>query len=188
MIQSQLARTVRGKFLSEEAISHKACRVGQGPHFRHLSTRGLPCLESYFCWSPSMFVIKSCLFDTFATYPDFFPLAGRDYGYQTLHLTYTIDVVKSGMIIGMFPQPLKPCVVSLIRVALSLKSTLVLFHAWYQNFPPRFNRKLNLSDLLLRSDLRRWRSTGRTGMISRFVGPLYPFFFLITWPICRTTY
>ena len=65
------------KFLSEEAISHKARRVGQGPHSRHPSTRGLPCLESYFCWSPSMFVIKFCLFDTFAAYPNFFhPQAG----------------------------------------------------------------------------------------------------------------
>ena len=106
----------------------------------------------------------------------FFP--GRDYDYQTLNLTFAINVVKFGLIIGMFPKPLKPCVVPSIRVKIhipfSLNPTLVLCHACYRTFPPRFDRKLNLSDLLLRSDLQRWRSMERTGMTSRFVGSLYP--------------
>src|SRR6267154_2542104 len=56
----------------------------------------------------------------------------------------------------------------------SLKPTLVLCHACYRTFPPRFDRKLNSSDLLLRSGLQRWRSMERTGMTSRFVGSLCP--------------
>ena len=51
--------------------------------------------------------------------------------------------------------------------------TLVLFYACYLIFLQRSNNKLNLSDLWSRSDLRRWRSMGRTGMISQFVGPPY---------------
>jgi len=59
----------------------------------------------------------------------------RDYDYQTLNLTYAVNVVKFGLIIGMFPKPLKP----------------IVAHLW------------------LRSDLRRWRSMGMTGMISRTI-------------------
>ena len=76
----------------------------------------------------------------------------------------------------MFPEPLKPCIVPSIRVALSLKSTLVSFYAWYRTFPPRFDERLNLSDLWLRSGSRRWRSTETTGMISRFVRPCICYF------------
>ena len=105
-------------------------------------------------------------------------LPGRDHDYQTLNLTFAVNVVKFGLIIGMFPKPLKPCVVPSICVKIhmpfSLKSTLVLCHACYRTFPPRFDRKLNSSDLSWRSDLQRWRSMERTGMTSRFVGSLYP--------------
>jgi cytochrome P450 len=34
----------------------------------------------------------------------------RDYDYQTLNLTFAVNVVKFGLIIGMFPKPLKPIV------------------------------------------------------------------------------
>jgi hypothetical protein len=50
-----------------------------------------------------------------ATCADYF-FSGRDYDYQTLNLTFAINVVKFGLIIGMFPKPLKPCVVPYIRV------------------------------------------------------------------------
>ena len=39
----------------------------------------------------------------------FFP--GRDYDYQTLNLTFSVNLIKFGLIISMFPKPLKPCVV-----------------------------------------------------------------------------
>ena len=55
---------------------------------------------------------------------DFCP--GRDHRYQMLNLTHTINVVQSAMIIGFFPKPLKPCVVSSsirVQVPLSLKLT-----------------------------------------------------------------
>ncbi|KAI0277137.1 cytochrome P450 [Russula aff. rugulosa BPL654] len=34
----------------------------------------------------------------------------RDYGYQNLNLTYAVNVIKFGLIIGLFPRPLKPIV------------------------------------------------------------------------------
>ncbi|KAH9992088.1 hypothetical protein BJV77DRAFT_465911 [Russula vinacea] len=40
----------------------------------------------------------------------------QNYDYQTLNLTFAETVVKSAMIIGMFPKPLKPCAVSSILV------------------------------------------------------------------------
>ena len=81
------------------------------------------------------------------------------------------------MIISLFPKPLKLRVASLSPCFLVTEHTLVLFHAYYRTFPPRFNNKLNLSDLWLRNDLRRWRSMGMTGMISRFVRPLIWYLF-----------
>jgi hypothetical protein len=148
--------------------------MGQGPHFRKPSTCSLPCYESYFCWSSSMFVFIFWFYDRFVLI--FFP--GRDYDYQTLNLSFAVNVVKFGLIIGMFPKPLKPCVVPSICVKIhmpfSLKPTLVLCHACCRTFPPRFDKKLNSSDQLSRNDLQKWRSMERTGMTSRFVGPLYP--------------
>jgi hypothetical protein len=48
--------------------------------------------------------------------------AGRDYDYQTLNLTFTVNVVKFGLITGRHvPKSLRQCVVSYIRVLLSLK-------------------------------------------------------------------
>jgi hypothetical protein len=62
--------------------------------------------------------------------------------------------------------PFHPCF-------LSLKLALVSFLELYRTFPLKFNEKLNLSDLWLRSGLRRWKNTERTGMINRFVRPSY---------------
>jgi hypothetical protein len=99
------------------------------------------------------------------------PFPGRDYDYQTLNLTFAGNAVKFGFIISLFPKPLKLSVTDSIRVSLLLNPVLALFHACYRTFPPKFNKKLNLSDLWLRSDLRRWRNMGRNGpgMINRFV-------------------
>lgn len=37
---------------------------------------------------------------------------GRDHDYQNLNLTFAVNVLKFGFIISLFPNPLKPCVVS----------------------------------------------------------------------------
>jgi hypothetical protein len=42
---------------------------------------------------------------------------GRDHDYQNLNLTFAVNVLKFGFIISLFPNPLKPCVVS-IKVSL----------------------------------------------------------------------
>jgi len=62
--------------------------------------------------------------------------------------------------------PFQPCF-------LSLNLALVSFLGLYRIFPLRFNNKLNLSDLWLRSGLRRWTNMERTGMINRLVRPSY---------------
>ena len=56
---------------------------------------------------------------------------------------------------------------------LSLNLALVSFLELYRTFLLKFKKKLNLSDLWLRSGLRRWKNTERTGMINRFVRPSY---------------
>jgi hypothetical protein len=42
--------------LKLKTTTHRECRVGQGSHSRWPCTCDLPCHESYFCWSSSMFV------------------------------------------------------------------------------------------------------------------------------------
>ncbi len=41
-------------------------------------------------------------------------ILGRDHDYQTLNLTFTANLLKFCLIIGMFPKPLKQCVLSSI--------------------------------------------------------------------------
>ena len=123
-----------------------------------------------------MLVIIFYHFNYFGCLSWFFLSPGRDHDYQTLILTYATNVFPSSGMIRMFPEPLKPCIVPSIHITLLLKSTLVLFYAWYQKFRPWFDRRLNLSDLWLRSDLRRWRNTETTGMINRFVRPCICYF------------
>jgi hypothetical protein len=45
---------------------------------------------------------------------------GRDPVYQTLNLTFAINMRKFGMIISWFPRPLKRCVVTSTLIPLSL--------------------------------------------------------------------
>ena len=162
--------TTRGngtwKVPGEKTIAHTACRVGKGPPHGISSTRDLSFFKSHFCRCSSMSVIIFW----FRTYADFY--SGRDHDYQTLNLTVAVNVMKFGSILSMFPRPFKPYVVTSICTPLLLRRTLGSLHACYRTFPYRFNKKLNLSDLWLKSDLRRW-SMERTGMINRFVRPLY---------------
>ena len=92
-----------------------------------------------------------------------------------MNLTFSTKVVMFGTIIGVFPKPLKPCIVPSVRVSFLLKPTLASCHACYRTSPPRFDKQLNSSDLWSRSDLPRWRSMGKTGVIvpSRCVRPLF---------------
>ena len=110
------------KVLSEKVmVAHRERRMGQGTHSRDHSTRGLPRHESYFRRRSSMFVTALRLSVLrFLRWPVMIFSPGRDYDYQTLNLTFAINVMKFGLIIGLFPKPLKPCVVSPIRLALSL--------------------------------------------------------------------
>jgi hypothetical protein len=111
---------VRGKVLGEKAIVHRERRMGQSPYSRDNSTRDLPYHESYFCRCSSMFVIIFPFYDPFSDLCWFF--AGRDYDYQTLNLTFAVNLLKFGMIISLFPKPLRPCVTSSIFVPLSLNT------------------------------------------------------------------
>jgi hypothetical protein len=128
--------------------------------------------KSCLCRCSSMFVINF-LFHGSPQRPLPIFFSGRDHDYQTLNSNFAVNVIKYAMIISWFPNPLKPRVFSYICITLSLNPALVSFHACYRTFPPRFDKKLNSSDPWLRNGLRRWRSTGRTGMINRFVTPLH---------------
>ena len=144
--------------------------MGQGPYPRDPSTRDLSHHESYFCRRSSMFVTALRLsVPRSLWWPVLIFSPGRDYDYQTLNLTFAVNVVKYGLIISLFPKPLRLCVITFSRVFLVTEHNLVLFHACYQASPHRFINKLNLSDPWSRRDLRKWRSMGRTGMINQFV-------------------
>ena len=51
-----------------------------------------------------------------------FLFSGRDHDYQTLNINFAANVVKFGMIISLFPKPLKPCVVTSTRAPLLLSA------------------------------------------------------------------
>jgi len=42
-------------------------------------------------------------------FADFLP--GRDPDYQTLNLTFAVNVIKYATLISLFPKPFKPCVI-----------------------------------------------------------------------------
>jgi hypothetical protein len=99
-----------------------------------------------------------------------FLVSGRNRDYQHLNLTFAVNVMKYATILSFVPRPLKPCAAVLIHGPLSppLKHILALWHACYRTSLPRFDKRLNLSDLWSRSGSRRWMNLETTGT-SRFV-------------------
>jgi hypothetical protein len=94
---------------------------------------------------------------------------GRNPEYLKLNMTFAVNVLKSGFIIGLFPKPLKPCVVSIfIPLSLLLRHTLALWHACCRTSIPRFNKRWSLSDLWSRNASQKWTNLEMSG-ISRFV-------------------
>ncbi len=55
-----------------------------------------------------MFVTFLCLFYPFSHLSDFLLRSGRNDDYQNLNLTYATQVMKSSVVLGVFPKPLKP--------------------------------------------------------------------------------
>jgi len=146
--------------------------VGEGAYHGDASTSDLQCHKSCFCRCSSLSVIVVIALWFVRSVLTLF--LGRNRDYQHLNLTFAVNVIKYGTIINMFPKPLKPCVVVPIYILLSrsLRCTLVLWHACYRISLHRFNKRLNLSDLWLRSGSQRWRNSERSG-INRFVNQCY---------------
>src|ERR1700679_1055421 len=148
--------------------------MDQGSLSRDRSTSDLPRHESCFCRSSSMFVIILLLF-FFISSAAFTHILSRPRPWLS-EFEFRVcgqcrDIWHNHQLFSEASQAV--CSPPSIHVSLSIKKpTLVLFHACYQTFLLIFNKKLNSLDPWLKNDLRRWRSTGRTGMISRFVGPL----------------
>jgi hypothetical protein len=92
-------------------------------------------------------------------------------------MTFAVNVVKFGMIIGLFPKPLKPCVVIFVFISLSvsLRRTLALWHACCRTSLLRFNKRWILSDLWSRSASQKWKNLEMSG-ISRFVNLSHLYF------------
>ena len=157
--------------MGERLIAHKECRMGEGAYHGGASTSSLQCHQSCFCRGSSLSVIVVTALWFVRSVLTLF--LGRNRDYQDLNLTFAINVIKSGIIINMFPEPLKPCVVVPVYVpmSLSLRHTLVSWHGCYRIFLHRFDKRLNLSDLWLRNGSQRWKNSARTG-INRFVNAL----------------
>ncbi|KAN0118636.1 hypothetical protein V8E52_005059 [Russula decolorans] len=79
-----------------------------------------------------------------------------DYDYQTLNLTFAVNVVKFGLIIGMFPNPLKPIVSRMLS-----------------NLPSQIRQEIEFIRPTLRSNLQRWGRTGRTVLYRLLANPKY---------------
>ena len=47
---------------------------------------------------------------------------GRNHDYQTLNLMFTVNLMRFGRLLRLFPKPLKLCVASYILVSLSQKA------------------------------------------------------------------
>ena len=60
------------------------------------------------------------IFQVFDLFSGVLTFLGRDPDYQTLNLTFAINVRKFGMIISWFPWPLKLCVVTSTLIPSSL--------------------------------------------------------------------
>jgi hypothetical protein len=88
-------------------------------------------------------------------------------------LTFAVNAVKSAAIIGMFPKPLKPCVVLFNDLPLDPEMHPVLYLVYYPTFHPRFDKLSNLSDLWLKNVSRKWRNLARIGIINPFVKPFH---------------
>ncbi len=161
--------------MGERLIAHKECRMGEGAYHGDASTSSLQCYQSCFCRGSSLSVIVVTALWFVRSVLTLF--LGRNRDYQSLNLTFAINVIKYGIIINMFPKPLKPYVVVPIYIllSLSLRHTLVSWHACYRISLHRFNKRLDLSDLWLRSGWRRRRNLERTG-INRFVNQPYRVF------------
>jgi hypothetical protein len=69
----------------------------------------------------------------------FFP--GRDHDYQTLNLTFRVNVVKFGFIISLFPKPLKPCVVPL-SVFLVTETHFSIVSRMLSNLPSQIQQEI----------------------------------------------
>ena len=68
--------------------------------------------------------------------------SGRDYDYQTLNLTFAVNVVKFGLIIGLFPRPLKPCVVSSISVSVT-ETYFSIVSRMLSNLPSQIQQQID---------------------------------------------
>jgi hypothetical protein len=96
---------------------------------------------------------------------------GRNPEYRELNINFAVNVMKFGMIIGLFPKSLKSCVgiVSIFtHLSPLLRHALALWHACCRTSLLRFNKRWILSDLLSRNASQKWKNLEMTG-ISRFV-------------------
>ncbi|KAH9998657.1 cytochrome P450 [Russula vinacea] len=85
---------------------------------------------------------------------------GRNHDYQTLNLMFTVNLMRLGRLLRLFPKPLKLKHFSIVSRMLS-------------NLPSIIQQEIEFIRPMVEERLRRWTSMGRTGMISRFVKPLY---------------
>jgi hypothetical protein len=110
MLPSPCVVMVRDKFVVKADVPKLVeRRMGQSSDYKNDSACDLCDLESCVCWDSAVCVKSLQSFHSTNTVNRC--LIGRDQEYQTLNLTYAVNIIKIAMIISIFPKPLKPYVV-----------------------------------------------------------------------------
>ena len=67
---------------------------------------------------------------------------GRDDNYQTLNINFAVNVIKFGLIISMFPRPLKPCVVLYDLYLLLTEAHFSIVSRMLSNLPSQIRQEI----------------------------------------------
>ena len=109
----------------------------------------------------------------------------RDYDYQTLTLTFAINVMKYGLIIGPFPEPLKPCVVSSIRLPFT-EARFSIVSRMLSNLPFQIQQQIELIGPMVEERFAKMEEYGDDWDDKPVCQTFKSGIFLITWLIHRT--
>ena len=112
--------------------------------------------------------------------------SGRDYDYQTLNLTFAVNLIKFGLIISMFPKPLKPCVVRCICVETHLaKYHFSIVSRMLSNLPSQIGQEVEFIRPIVEERFKKMEESGENWDDKPVCQTIVSVFSLITRAIYR---